>query len=1073
MSATVRMICGPALSGKTARLRQLWLERARGAPGSALWLAPTGRAAEQARAAVVRSAGSVVGLRFVAFTDFLDEVVRCNDPQVRPLTDVQRRLLAEDLVANFAARKQRQHFDGFSDSRGFVEGLLDVLEGLRRAGASPKEFADSAKRGGFTARQCAALFNSYERALRRRRLLDGEGRAWHARDLLRRGLCHPYGAVRSAFLDGFADFTPAESSVLEVLATRLNEIWISLVDETGDERAELFSRPRQTIQQLRAAGLQVGLQADTVAANDKRPAGLVHLERQLFRPPRRVEPEQDAFGIEVIEAPGDLGEMRLVARRVRTLLAEGVPPDTIVVAARDLPAYADVAREVLEEYAIAADIEGSEPLTRDPVVAVLLRAARLPDEDWPFAGVTALLRHTYFRPRWDGVSPEIWLKAEALLRLLGEPRGRDAYLRSVDRWAREPQPGLEDEQAEESRRLRTHQLAGHCGPFLHRFFRAWDGVPDRATLAAHFDWLRAFTDDLGIAESARVHGSAALALLFDELARWKDAEPERVVDRRTFLRRLGVLAGCAGLPRTPRGSGRVRVLSAAQARHLDADYLFVVGLGERGFPRLAPAPTILDEAERLALAPLGLSAAGPAELLPDEMLLFYQVVTRARRRLVLSYPAVDPRGQPLLAGSFLTAVLGCFRPGAIPVERRAMLLEGYDRDAPMSAAEYRVRVAAASRDGGCLGGLGGDLAANLADAAELVRHRFRERTHNRHDGLFRDPAAIAQVAETFGPEHIFSPTALEDYVACPFKFFLRHALRLQPLEEPREGVQVTRRGQAVHRALARLHRRLKDDAIHLPTEAVPSLAREEVARAVEEDVRRAPSRASQELWRLEGQRLMRLADRYGSQWQRFVGPWLEKGVVPRPHHFEVDFGIPSADGSEPHGPLVVRADGLEVRVSGRIDRVDLAELPDGTVGYFIIDYKTGRSTNYTGSDLANFRKLQLTLYALAVDEVLLAGRQARPLGLAYWLVGEQGPKVALPVRNEVLWLTESEKWRGVRETLRAWVGTLVRHIRTGAFPLRPRSEKCAETCDFGEVCRIAQARTVEKPGLLELPAVPS
>ncbi len=297
MSATVRMICGPAFSGKTARLRQLWLERARGAPGSALWLAPTRRAAEEARAAVVRAAGSVVGLRFVAFTDFLDEVVRWNDPQVRPLSDVQRRLLAEDLVANFGARKQRQQFDGASDSRGFVEGLLGVLEELRRAGASPKEFAESAERGGVTARQCAALFNSYERALRRGRLLDGEGRAWHARDLLRRGLYHPFGAVRSAFLDGFADFTPAESSVLEVLAARLNEIWISLVDEAGDERAELFSRPRRTLQQLREIGLQVEIQADTIAAGEKRPAGLAHLERQLFRPPRRVEPGQDASGI--------------------------------------------------------------------------------------------------------------------------------------------------------------------------------------------------------------------------------------------------------------------------------------------------------------------------------------------------------------------------------------------------------------------------------------------------------------------------------------------------------------------------------------------------------------------------------------------------------------------------------------------------------------------------------------------------------------------------------------------------------------------------------------------------------
>src|SRR5262249_58412998 len=107
---------------------------------------------------------------------------------------------------------------------------------------------------------------------------------------------------------------------------------------------------------------------------------------------------------------------------------------------------------------------------------------------------------------------------------------------------------------------------------------------------------------------------------------------------------------------------------------------------------------------------------------------------------------------------------------------------------------------------------------------------------------------------------------------------------------------------------------------------------------------------------------------------------------------------------------------VEVRVSGRIDRVDVTELPGG-VGYWVIDYKTGRAEHYTGKALAEFQRLQLTLYALAVEEVLLADRQARPLGLAYWLVADGGPKVVLPARNQVLWLNESERWRQVRGRL--------------------------------------------------------
>src|SRR5207247_2551474 len=118
-------------------------------------------------------------------------------------------------------------------------------------------------------------------------------------------------------------------------------------------------------------------------------------ERQLFRPLRSVVISDNAEGINCIEAPGMVGETRMVARRIKTLLLEGTPAADIMVTMRDVLPYADLVREVFAEYEIAVDVEGTEPLLRNPAVATLLRALRLPDEDWPFAAVTALLRSGY------------------------------------------------------------------------------------------------------------------------------------------------------------------------------------------------------------------------------------------------------------------------------------------------------------------------------------------------------------------------------------------------------------------------------------------------------------------------------------------------------------------------------------------------------------------------------------------------------------------------------------------------------------------------------------------------------
>src|SRR5262249_22315687 len=156
----------------------------------------------------------------------------------------------------------------------------------------------------------------------------------------------------------------------------------------------------------------------------------------------------------------------------------------------------------------------------------------------------------------------------------------------------------------------------------------------------------------------------------------------------------------------------------------------------------------------------------------------------------------------------------------------------------------------------------------------------------------------------------------------------KHVLKLEELAEPREEVEVTRRGQAFHRALARLHTDLRAQDVHEPTEQLDQELHRRLTEAVEEYAARAASPAAKALWQLESQRLTRAGARYRAHWQKFLEPWQPLSVSPRPHLFEVDFGLPGPEGTPPTPPLVIRLGDLEVRVSGRIDRVDVAELDD-------------------------------------------------------------------------------------------------------------------------------------------------
>jgi ATP-dependent helicase/DNAse subunit B len=774
--------------------------------------------------------------------------------------------------------------------------------------------------------------------------------------------------------------------------------------------------------------------------------------------------------VSLIEAAGPVGEARLVARRIRTLLAGGTRPEAIVVTARDVSHSTDLLGEVFAEYGLPVELDGGEPILRNPAVGALLRALRLPDDGWPFAATTTLLRSTYFQPNWPEAEGDMARRAEGLLRLIGEPRDREAYLRSVRVWAETPPEGLEDEQAEESRRRRKARLAAECRPFVERFFQAWDGLPATAEPPVFAVAIRAFADDLGLQAAADHRDRGALAALWSALEDW--AGPP--VPRPLFLRRLGTLAVSVRRPPSDRSAGRIRVVPAEDTARIDCDYLFVLGLGERSFPRLAPPPSLLNDADRQILRVAGLPFPDPGRRLAAEQLLFLQLIGRPRRELVLSYPAVDEKGQPLLPGSFLRAVRECFVGNAIPVERQRMLIEGYLTRHPLSAAEGRSRLAAhmqMSNSATAHPDLPADLCEHLTRARQVAAARFASRDFNGYDGRLDSPAALAAVCDRFGPQRVFSPTALEAYISCPFRFLLEHALRLEGLDEPVEEVEHTRRGAAYHRALARLHGRLREADPEMTRSMLPEsvgpVLLAEIDRAVREYADQASSPASRKLWELEGRRLHRSAKRYRGHWEGFLDPWRKAGVSLDPQFLEADFGLsPPAQVQSPFGtagstPLVISVGGVEVRIGGRIDRVDVAELDDG-LGFWVIDYKTGRSANYSATDLARFEKLQLPLYALALERVFFSGRKARPLGLAYWLVTDKGPKPVLPGRQTVDWLSDPKKWAVFRQQLEEWVVKLAGRIRDGQFPLAPRKENCTESCSFGQVCRITQSRNVGK-----------
>ena len=78
-----------------------------------------------------------------------------------------------------------------------------------------------------------------------------------------------------------------------------------------------------------------------------------------------------------------------------------------------------------------------------------------------------------------------------------------------------------------------------------------------------------------------------------------------------------------------------------------------------------------------------------------------------------------------------------------------------------------------------------------------------------------------------------------------------------------------------------------------------------------------------------------------------------------------------------------------IRITGQIDRIDIGQFAGSTV-FNIIDYKSGKPVKIQGAEVTAGQKLQLPLYALATEEMLLADREAVAWQTGYWNVKEGG-----------------------------------------------------------------------------------
>jgi RecB family exonuclease len=827
--------------------------------------------------------GPGLGVGVSTFDDYLDSLWGLHGDGRQIVGNTQRRVLLTKAIA----QTNLGSLERSAARRGFVRLLESVVAALGEYDSHARTTLEG------VAGSLDALIGTYSRLLRDESLVE---RSAAARALGQEA--DPPWFPGPVIVNRFTDLTPSQERFLTA-ADSSADVWLALPWEAG------FAATR-ALDGLMGRLIEGGAHVQRAEHNRYTPSDeLAHLESHLFQ---SLEISGDAHrngDVRLSQAVGEEAECDRIAAEVLEALAEGTPPSRIAVVFYDPARHAKVLRRAFAAAGISADYDVLERASQTGWGRALVHLL-----SFGVSGRRSDLL-AFIRTPYSGVSQLSAERAEA-------------------HWRRRRVVSDADLVADLGR-------LGGDAPGLIRRARRLAAAPVDASALMGWQNLATYLMRQGRASATADLGSdAASYRVFARVLTEMASLPEGAFVARDLLEafegeRVAFVAEDS--------DERVQVMSAQRARSRRFEVVVVGGLTAGDFPP-RQAEDALSSAETCsALRAMGMElrrAAGQ----DAQRLLFYLVVSRATRRLVLSRQFADSDGNELRTSWLLEELLDLYRtPGsegrlanALPLRTLGLEDVGLGPGAP-ATARRALRQRASSP---------------AADA--VPRNGARQQEAARRASIRRGDLVDERVLAGLRQRDVFSVTELEVYLKCPYAWFYERVIHARPLGDE---VDALLSGQLIHSALERFYRGLPEqvgDARVTPSNR--ATASKLATEAVEEVL--ASQRESETL--IEQAAFAAVREKV----RGFVE--AEARFMPGYAPVEIEFMFDTAKL-----PPAIPGD---FHLRGRIDRIDRG--PEGQL--VVVDYKTGRvDSAFARANFAKRGRVQLPLYA-AVAEQMIGGK---------------------------------------------------------------------------------------------------
>jgi ATP-dependent helicase/nuclease subunit B len=780
----------------------------------------------------------------------------------------------------------------------------------------------------------------------------------------------------------------------------------------------------------------------------------------------------------IINTSGKKDEIWTVAKEILTLADEGYKMEEIGIVARIPGPYKEDMKRIFRENCIPLVTDLQESLERYPLVKVVRQILLLHRENYYRSMVIELLRSPYFKmpvPESQGFipRPDLW---DILSRRLGIRGGIECWLSRLERAEFVSTEG-ENEFAgsvdEEGAGRRVHippEQILFLKHILHAISNDVSSLPEKASWSVMGQKIAGFLKNHICTPSGGMnpedeerdhmimHKIGELLGILQTL----DCLNEEVT-RDQFIDTFLEACRQEGLPMGLQNSRGVTVLDAASAWGIPFRVLFVLGLNEKVFPRaISEEPFLRDHVRRKLTEVLGNYIPERLRGFDEERLLFYLIVNSARERLYLLYERSDEAGKPKIPSHYLIE----------SIQNRKGLSE-VTKDT-RKRAEGVISVPRGMKDKLCKRGISLLTPKEIGIRLALERASpilFLKAFGANPDTFVRSQLALNLIdsyhpyltaydgiVDTISPWwneqkiHGFSPTALEVFGVCPFKFFVEKVLKLESLDEPEKDTITTAAdlGDLYHNILRDFyHTLLLQGHFHTKTDTVnPVGLLHHIAQKYFRDREHRTPIPYPIVWELEKEGIL-------ASLTNFI-VWDLKQID---HTGYIPAFLERIVKINPGDNLFENVQ--KILFKGKIDRIDIKLLENG-VGFRVVDYKSGRFSKENIMRLAvRGQKLQLPFYIIMAEYLVSKeiGQGCVPgcrieLGTASFTYVTQTIEDKNGQKSTPEKVITAGDWKEYGEQCRDAVRGFLQYISKGIFPISPveDSQKC-EWCGFVTICR--------------------